>query len=84
MTGTSSMPNLRAASTRAWPAMITPSAVHQDRIRPPELPDTGRHLGDLRLRMRAGVPGIRQERANRPKLDLRGEIHPIRGGDNPR
>jgi len=64
-----------------------PFAVHQDRIRPPELPDTGRHLGDLRVRMRPGVPGMWQERAYRPKFDLRGEIHLIRGvttrRDNP-
>jgi hypothetical protein len=53
--------------------------VHQNWIRPPKLPDTSRHLGDLRVRMRPGVPNIRHERAYRPKLDLSGEIHPIRG-----
>jgi hypothetical protein len=50
-------------------------AVHQEGIRPSKLQDTGRHLGDLRFRVRPGVPEMGHESAYRPKLDLSGEIH---------
>ena len=50
-------------------------AIYQDGIRPPELPDAGRNLRDLLVRVRPGVTGARQESAYRPKFDLRGDIH---------
>jgi len=53
-------------------------AVYQDGVCPPKLPDTGRHSGDLLVRMGPRIPRVRHQRANRPKLDLRGEIHTIR------
>ena len=58
-------------------------AVHQNRIRPAELAYTRRYLSDLLVRMRPRVAGVRQERADRPELDLGGEMHSISRGDNP-
>ena len=44
-------------------------AVQKDRIREPELLDTGRDLGDLLLRMRPGVPFVRNQRIQGPVFD---------------
>ncbi len=42
---------------------------HQDRIRPAELDDAGRDLGDLRVGMGPCVAGVRDQFVDRPSLD---------------
>ena len=64
MTGTSSIPSFPAARSRACPGYDDAVAVHQNRIRPTELPNTGRYLSDLLVRMRPRVAGMRQEGPN--------------------
>ena len=50
-------------------------SVHQDRRRPPELHDAGRHLGNLLVRVRPRVLGVRQEAGDCPDYDLQvGEV----------
>jgi hypothetical protein len=85
---------LEETSRRGQRAVLL-SLLARQRPLPPQLPPAawrsrakedakkcGR-LSDPRVRMRPGVPHMRHERANRPKLDLRGEAHRcIRWGDN--
>ena len=47
----------------------------QDRTSPAKLPDGGRHLGDLRLGMRARVPCERQQLVHCPEFDFGREMH---------
>ena len=76
-------PQLPGSEESGMPGDDDAVAIHQNGIRPAELADTGCDLSDLLVRMRPGVAGVRQERANRPKLDLGGEMHSIYRGDNP-
>lgn len=70
-------PELPGSEKSGMPGDDDAVAVHQNGIRPAELPDTGSYLGDLLVRMRPRVAGVGQERANRPEFDLGGEMHSI-------
>ena len=70
-------PQLPGREKSGMPGDDDAVAVHQNGIRPAELADTGGYLSDLLVRMRPRVAGVRQERADRPELDLGGEMHSI-------
>ena len=70
MTGTSVIPSLRAASRRAWPAMIDAIGADQNRIRPAKLDDAGATWATCSSVVRARVPGVGNQLLDRPRHHL--------------
>ena len=69
MTGTSVILSFRAAASRAWPAMIVPSAATRIGFVQPNSDDAGGHLRHLLVAVRAGVSDVGQQPIDCPDLD---------------
>ena len=56
--------------------------VHQHQVHPAESAEARRHLGDLLVRVRPAVLGVRRQVRHRPEIDIGGEIRRLETNGN--